>query len=406
MKRFMILTVLLILLAVLTLPCLAAEDYYLFDNAGWLTAEEGAQLRQHAEELSETAGIDFLICIADDVGDQTSSEYSYDYYYNCDCSADSLVLLVNTEKETISLYAYGDANDRYPQETLDELSDPLIEDFSNTSSYLQIFNQYLDRTAAMAVPAAAEQQAKPDWYPEDVNSFVDFHAVNPPHVVDDADLFTDAQEAELSAMIAEIVDDTGMDLAVFTDTSSYGLPRNVYAADFYQFNGYGLDEDYSGSVLLICMEPGNRGWYTAVCGQAQDTLNSKNLNVIDDRLEPHMKSGAYFDGVSGYLNDIAETYRTGHAPTAFPWSRLGICFLVALVIALVIVQMMQSGMKVVRAATHAQNYLVPGSFDLRKSYDIFLFRSVTRVKREKQSSSGGSFSSSGGRSFSGSGRSF
>lgn len=421
MKKIVYLLLALALTVSLALPCLAEASYYVHDGPDWLSDGLEEQLAERAKELYGQTSCDYLIVIADDAGEKTGSEYAYDYYYNCPCSADALALYINSETLSVGVFAYGAAAEVYPAEAREALTDRFIEIYNGNDSYVTIFTQYLDAAAEAAAPVTETTETvtetapvetaptRPYWYPENVAAFSDFHAQNPPRVVDDADLFTDAQEAEMSAKIEEIIGTYGRDLVVFTDVSSYGLSRNIYAADFYQFNGYGKNADYSGSVLFICMEQGNRGWYTAVRGEAQNTLNYENLNRIDDRLEPQMKAASYFDGVMGYLDDVAETYRTGSAPKPFPTTRLGVSLIVGVIIAFVVVGIMKSKMKTINTAAEARNYLVPGTFDLRVSRDIFLYRTVTRVKREQKSSSGGgggSFSSSGGGSFSGSGRSF
>ena len=419
MKKIVYLLLALALAVMLALPCLAEASWYVHDGPDWLSDGLEEQLAERAKELYEQTSYDYLIVIANDAGEKTGSEYAYDYYYNCPCSADALALYINSETLGVGVFAYGAAAEAYPADVRDALTDKFIEIYNGNDNYQPIFTQYLDAAAEAAVPVTEITEvaeaapietapARPYWYPADVGAFSDFHGSNLPHVVDDADLFTDAQEAEMSAKIADIIKESGRDLVVFTDVSSYGLSRNIYAADFYQFNGYGKNADYSGSVLFICMEQGNRGWYTAVRGDAQNTLNYDNLNLIDDRLEPQMKAASYFDGVMGYLDDVAQTYRTGSAPKPFPTTRLGVSVIAGVIIAFVVVGIMKSKMKTINKAAEARNYLVPGTFDLRVSRDIFLYRTVTRVKREPKSSGGGggSFSSSGGGSFSGSGRSF
>jgi uncharacterized membrane protein YgcG len=63
---------------------------------------------------------------------------------------------------------------------------------------------------------------------------------------------------------------------------------------------------------------------------------------------------------------------------------------------------LKAQLKSVAVKTEASDYIVPGSFNLRNSRDFFLYKTVSRVKRESSSSSGSSHSS-GGRSSSGGG---
>lgn len=256
----------------------------------------------------------------------------------------------------------------------------------------------------------------PDWYPEDVSAFEDFHAVNAPHVVDDADMFTDAEEAALSEKIAAVIAAHGFDLVLYTAPSTYGLSHRTLAADFYQFCGYGIGDDYSGSVLLICMDPADRGWYTAICGAARDYYSSESLNRIDDIIEPLMVDGDYYGAMERYFDAVDYLYAHGEPPkepASFGFSAL--CgMILGLIVGFIAMAVLVSQMKVVRRAGHAANYLVPGSFRLGTKQDHYLYSTVSKHLRPKNTSSSGggksgysrSFSSSGGRSFSGGGRKF
>lgn len=261
--------------------------------------------------------------------------------------------------------------------------------------------------------AAAE---KPDWYPEDVGAFEDFHALNAPHVVDDADMFTDAEEAALSEKIAAVIEAHGFDLVLYTAPSTYGLDHATLAADFYQFCGYGFGEDFAGSVLLICMDPADRGWYTAICGAARDYFTSERLNDVDDAIEPLMVSGDYYGAMERYFDEIDALYARGlpgEEPVSFGFSALAGLF-IGLIVGFIVMAVLVAQMKSVRRASHAAGYLVPGSFHLNGSSDHYLYSTVTRRLRPKDSGSSGggksnfssSRSSSGGRSFSGGGRKF
>jgi len=253
---------------------------------------------------------------------------------------------------------------------------------------------------------------RPDWYPDDVNAFRDFHNdPDTPRVVDDAGVLSDAQEAALEKRITEIRQTYGADLVLFTDTSSYGLGHAVYAADFYQFNGYGIGDDYNGSVLLLCLDPYDRGWWTAACGAYRPYFNETNINWIDDQIEPYLVNGDYGGAFDRYLDAVSYIYEYGQPPRSYTGLALA-ALVIGLLAALVTVATLDAGMKKVNTAYQAQDYIVPGSFKLRMQRDLFLYTNIVRTPRNSGSnSSGGSshsgnYSSSGGRSFSGGGRKF
>ncbi len=257
----------------------------------------------------------------------------------------------------------------------------------------------------------------PDWYPQgDVSDFEDFHNSSAARVVDDAGIFSAEEEASLTESIEALIKKSGFDFVIYTSNDSYGFSHQTLAADFYQFNGYGLGDDYSGSVLMICMESGNRGWYTAARGSARSYYDYDNINILDDSIEGDMIDGEYFLAMKTYISLIGQLYSTGRLPSIDLTHRLIIAGVVAVIVGLIVVFVLSSGMKKVKIAVNADSYFVPGSMKLRRSTDHFLHSHVTRIRRDQGrgngggghggSSHSGGFSSSGGASFSGGGRHF
>ena len=60
--------------------------------------------------------------------------------------------------------------------------------------------------------------------------------------------------------------------------------------------------------------------------------------------------------------------------------RIGVSFLIALVISLIIVFLMKRALNTVRREKAADRYTKEGSFALTESRDIFLYSTVTRVR--------------------------
>ncbi len=154
--------------------------------------------------------------------------------------------------------------------------------------------------------------AMPYWYPEDISSFQFFHDEERARVVDDADLFTDEEESAMEARIAEIRSELNRDIVVFTDTSTYGLERKIYCADFYDFNGYGYGDEREGFCLLICMDPDDRGFYFCSTGPESRGLHTETVgNELTDKLLGYMKAAAYSAGVNDWIENIYRLYTNG-----------------------------------------------------------------------------------------------
>lgn len=300
-----------------------------------------------------------------------------------------------------ALPVLADDIDTLPEEITDMLGGEDIDDY-----------EYWLKEGITSEGEDSSSRTLPSWYPEDVNSFRDFHNENAPRIVDNADLFTDSEEQYLSGMIRASITATKADLVIYTDTTNYGLGNQLCAADFYQFNGYGLGDDYNGSVLFINMDPMDREYYTAVRGESRKYITEDTINKLHDRAYDDMKDGDYAAAMEKYIDGITGLFTTGkvpESPGAF-MGRLVTCIIIGLIVGLIVMGVLTSQMKKVKIATKAREYLVRDSVNMRAAYDYFLYATVTRTKIDKGGKGGssfsGGFSSSGGGSFSGGGRRF
>ncbi len=273
--------------------------------------------------------------------------------------------------------------------------------------------------AAFALPVFAQpygygSSGTPSWWPEDVDSFTDFHNENAPRIVDNADLFSDSDEAALTKMIEDSIATYNIDFVIYTDTTNYGLGNQLCAADFYQFNGYGIGDDYNGSVLFINMDYYDREYYTAARGDCRKYYTKETINDLQDRAYDDMKSGDYAVAMEKYILAMNGLYKTGKVPesTGSLILRIVVCLIIALIVGGIVMGTLRSQMKKVQIATRARDYLVKDSVNMRQANDYFLYANVTRTKIPKNDGKGGGssysggFHSSGEGSFSGGGRKF
>ena len=166
--------------------------------------------------------------------------------------------------------------------------------------------------------------ALPPWYPRDPLSFPFYHDENAPRVIDIADIFSGEEEQQMEARLAELRASLGKDIVILADVSTYGLSRSVYAADFYDFNGYGIGPDREGVCLMICMEPGNRGWWCCCTGPVTRGLyDETTANQIDDMLYDYMRAGNYGAGVADWIENFRRLYTTG-SPYSEEWALMDV----------------------------------------------------------------------------------
>lgn len=302
-----------------------------------------------------------------------------------------------------------------PENAVDEFT--VIEDetdASSSSSTGDTTNGGLNPSAN----ASGKTTADLSWYPKDPSKFKDFHnAKSVSRVIDNADLLTDEEEAILAESIADMQERTGLDFVLYTDNSSYGLSRAVYAADFYQFNGYGFGEDYSGVIYFVCMEKGNRGFWTAARGDARELLTEDNVNYMDDRTYDYFVDGEYGTAILTQFSNLDTLYTDGGFP--FDWSGVFAGGILAVIIGIIngFVRLLgkRKQMKTIAKQESARRYMQNGGpvFSVKRDHNLGTTVTVTHISHDDDSGGGGGgssysggYSSSGGGSFSGGGRSF
>ncbi len=179
----------------------------------------------------------------------------------------------------------------------------------------------------ISVISPAPASDKPSWYPDSTVGFQFFHDADAPRVVDTADLFTDEEEAAIAQAISEQSARGNADIVVVTDDSAYGMSHMEYADDFYDFNGYGFGPDRDGIVLFICMEPGNRGWWTSVTGRMDPNVSNDRVlytesvsKQLDNRLYEYLVAGRFAEGVLDWVGNVGTwlVYGTPFVPMWYP----------------------------------------------------------------------------------------
>lgn len=275
----------------------------------------------------------------------------------------------------------------------------------------------------------------PDWYPEDVTGFTDFHGENLPRVVDGADIFTDEQEAELNRRMAEVTDELGIGYALLTGNDNCGLSPEEYSSDFLHFGGYGVGDGYGAVVFYLCFDPSNRCWRTTSINSYESIFTAEVTYVIDELVDADIRAGRYYEAFLTHVDFVEELFLNGGelsddyddyvseyeyytSDSYSSDSDTGDNILISLIVG-VIIGVIAGGMRLssckkamrVVAPVSAREYLEKDSFVLRDKKSYYLYSTVTKTAKQKSSSSSGggssySSGSSSGGSYSSGGRSF
>lgn len=256
----------------------------------------------------------------------------------------------------------------------------------------------------LATPVLAEESSK----------------VSKDYVVDNADLLTQTEENELSEKLQDISDELQFDVVVVTTNSIGSKTATEYADDYFDYNGYGRGSNNDGALFLVDM--GDRKWAISTSGYGIEAIVDSALDDMEEEIVPYLKSGDY-DGAFNEFADLTydivndakngKSYSNSTTSTTKNHKNIGtnliVAFSIGAGISLIIILVYRSKLKSVKFQKEAKEYIVPGSFNLRRSDDVFLYFNITKVpipKNNDSDDSGSFHSSSSGSSHGGSSGSF
>ena len=241
-------------------------------------------------------------------------------------------------------------------------------------------------------------------------------AERPPRLVDNAGLLSDWEAERVEAKLDEVSQRNSFDVVIVTVDGVGDSSVPDFADDFYDYNGYGMGEDYDGILLLISME--ERDWYISTFGYGIYAFTDWGIDYIGEQIVDDLSSGWYenaFTGFAELCNTFIAGARAGQPYDSYnykePYSVFGslvISLVVGLVVAFIAVSVMKGKLKGARLQSAASSYIKQGSLELEVCRDSFLYRNVIRTVRQSSSNGGGSNThrSSSGRSHGGGGGKF
>ena len=245
-------------------------------------------------------------------------------------------------------------------------------------------------------------------------------------IVDDAGLLTAEQLSALSARARELTAQYQTDFVIVTVNSLGDKTPKAYANDFFDSNNCGFGPNRDGILLLLAMD--SRDYYFLTNGSPTEKLaQAGGLSTLENKVVPHLSDGNYYLAFGTFLDLSASiiakptsapgasnpSYNDDFVYIGFdedPATDRGEIILIFAVIGIiagfVTTLIMKHGMKTARAKNVAADYVRPGSFQLTRRQDLYLYRTRTRVRIQSSNTSGGGRSGGSGGSRGGGGGKF
>ena len=361
----------------------ATTYHHVLDAEGLLSEENTQKIEEAAAAVLDKNGVDlFAYVTAKELKkpDNTGSSV-YSTYARTDAS---LCLMI--DKKSVYIKAYGRAESIF---TADELNTILKQakkqekTASKILKYVTLTGDSLTEKGVLPIPEGRKL----------------------PRLVDDAGLLTQSEKYSLVSKLDSISENRHLDVVIVTNNSLEGKTVEAYADDFFDYNGYGYGVHDDGILLLLSMD--TREWAISTYGKAIYVFtDSVQSNIIDNVLS-YLSDGEYYGGFVRFAEqcdsqiryyDENGGYSDDYGKEPFGWfSAIAGSLAIGLIAGLIVALFLMSELTSVKPQEEAKAYAVNGSMKITEKNDLYLYHTLTRTARPKESSSSGS-SSSGGHS--------
>lgn len=240
-------------------------------------------------------------------------------------------------------------------------------------------------------------------------------------IYDFDDVLTDEEEEILKGKISEFITTTNMDMVIVIPSFYYtsDSQNEDYAADFYDYNDFGMEFKKNSGVLFLRNNNKNDPYFNIYTfGNAQLYFSYNRLENILDSIYNDIKSQNYLEGFSRYIDMMITDYNSGipsemreykvnnkgflYKTYQVPWI---IVSLSAAGITAIVLIILISRNKMVMKASEATEYLNKNSVKVNERKDKFITSHTSSYRISSDDSDGGfgggfggGFSSRGGSS--------
>lgn len=226
---------------------------------------------------------------------------------------------------------------------------------------------------------------------------------------DMANLFEADEKIELNQRLYNLSEFYDMDILIVSIENAEGKSARDFADDFFDYGGYGRNEEYDGILLLIDLD--NREIYISTSGKAIDYLNDRDIeNILDKVFENGVYDGEFYNASIGFIDKTNEILRVKLEGNRLTFIEVIISFLVGILVSLAFFIAVRNKYKF-KNARKIYDYQKNSIVNLKNNNDIFINKFITHRRIPKNNNTGGGgktsrHTSSSGRTHGGGGRKF
>lgn len=227
-------------------------------------------------------------------------------------------------------------------------------------------------------------------------------------VVDNAGLLTAEEVAKLEAKAGQLSEEYGLEMAILTTRGTQGKAIQYFAADYWDYNGYGTGASHDGVMLALDMQ--ERDWYILTTGSGIRYYTDYGIRTMGSEFVSKLSDGDYYEAFDRYLDLAAafakeaqenQPYDTNHEYKGEPktlaqklMGALPVGVVASVLSTLFGMGGMKKGMHTAKKKRGAAQYARKGSMQLNRHMDVFLYHTQSRMRLPDPDRGGGGGGSS------------
>lgn len=368
----------------------------LIDSAQ-ISHEEVADLQIKAVDFERTYGYAVMLAVIDETlnASYTSAE---DLYNSLTDNPNGMLLVHNLYTKEYEYYLAGECETVFA-----DSADSIAEAYNETEEFYDgIVDYYIAAENAVTDfnDAAPEDEADgtyTDGAAEDVEDSEDLAddaaGEEMPALIDDAELFSEAEYKEIDAKFRDLSKKYGFEFvgATVNREELDGIDAKKYADFVYSvFSENGVKD--VALYLYVHGDEGDKEIVITRYGKAEKELSDADCTKIIGNVKAKFEDGKYADGFKGFVEATEDVFNP-----SVHWIWIPVCLVVGFVVAYLIMKGIASANKSVRKKVNATDYVDGSSLMVTNAADIFLY-SETKSTPKADNSTSSSDTDEGGRS--------
>lgn len=381
MKRIFSVLIACLLAACFAVPALAEPVAYVIDWAEVLSDVDALDAR--AAEIYKTTGAAVAVVSVD--GEASTSEIASEVWNDYVAEDEGAILVFNTETNKYYIGLQGSLYD-----ISDDQFQALCSAYDDAATYQGGAADFIEAVYGLIDPAmegetatedASDPAAEDDSQPEETTYYR--------LVVDEAGVLTEEQEETLSQYAEGLFHQYGYDVVIYLAESLHQRDAQALADDFYDYNGYGVGDERSGILMMIC--PSQRKYAFSTRGGGYRMFDGARFTALEDATVDQMKNGDWYQAAMNYLTTCERCFTLGvpeeEKPNLLAMTPIGIVF--GFLMSFLPVGSMKRKLKSVAKKQEASNYIKENGIEIARSDDQFVNMIVTRTPIQQSSSGDG-----------------